>query len=229
MQRMISICRFGPLSGRSLPQQTRAVWPILRAVHHASKPPEEGPTAADIKKNVPELWVRKMKTFFAFYDQNCDGILNSEDFKMFEALAESNALSKNVDKEQIEKFKNAMRKLWMSQISQGSEKFEWTENQYLEHIFAAVSQPGAEEVFRDAAREFFNLMDLNGDGFISKEEDKAMRGGYPWSIVAFTAMDANRNGEVSRDEYIQTFVDFWFNFADDTNPSKHYMGPLVQY
>ena len=223
-----SICR-SSLSGRSLPQQTRAAWHILRAIHGASKPPEEGPTAADIKKIVPELWVRKMKTFFAFYDQNCDGILNVDDFKMFEALAESNALSKNASKEQIEKFKTAMRKLWIKQISQGNEKFQWTENQYLELIFAAVSQPGAEEVFRNAGREFFNLMDLNGDGFISKEEDKVMRGGYPWSIVAFSAMDINRNGEVSREEYILTFVDFWFNFADETKPSKHFMGPLVQY
>ena len=114
-------------------------------------------------------------------------------------------------------------------MSHKDEEFEWTENQFLERMFAVVSRPGSEEFFRNAGRELFNLFDLNGDGFISKEEDKATRGGYPWSIVAFAAMDTNRNGEVSREEYVQTFVDFWFNFADETNPSKHYMGPLVQY
>ena len=189
---------------------------------------QEGPTAADIKKNVPELWVRKMKTFFAFYDQNCDGVINDEDHRIFKDLCVTNAIAHNVSKEQIEKFKTALRVLWIDQIAEGDEKFTWTENQYLERMFAVVSQPGSEGFFRNVGRELFDLFDLNGDGFISKEEDKAMRGGYQWSIVGFAAIDTNRYGKVSREKYLQTYMDFWFNFADETNPSKHLLGPLVK-
>ena len=188
----------------------------------------EGPTAADIKKNVPELWVRKMKTFFAFYDQNCDGVINSEDLRIFKEVCTKHALAQNVSREQIKRFETVMNELWKDQIAEGDENFEWTENKYLERMFAVVSQPGAEEFFRNAGRELFNLFDLNGDGFISKEEDKVMKGGYQWSIVGFAAVDTNRNGEISRDEYLQAYVDFWFNFADETNPSKHLLGPLVK-
>ena len=112
MQRIISISRFGRLLGaRSALRQQAAAWPILRNVHDAGQSAVEGPTAADIKKNVPELWVRKMKTFFAFHDRNRDGILSVEDYRMYETLGVSNALAMNINQGQIEKFKTAMSEL----------------------------------------------------------------------------------------------------------------------
>ena len=72
----------------------------------------------------------------------------------------------------------------------------------------------------------FDLANLNQDGSISKEELKVMLGGSPWTIVVFSAMDTNHNGEVSR-KLVQGYLDFWFNFADETNPSKHFVGRLV--
>ena len=196
---------------------------IFRSAHHKA----EGPTAVDIKKNVPELWLRKVRTFFTFWDRNCDGVVNHEDYKRFvEDICVSNAVT-NVSKEQIEDFRTNLDKLWIDEVTGGNEKFEWTENKYLEVMFEVVSRPGTEELFRNAGRELFKLFDLNGDGVISKDEVKAMLGGYPFSIVTFAAMDTNRDGEVSREEFVQAYVDYWFNFADETNPSKHFLGPLV--
>ena len=184
------------------------------------------PTAAEIKKNVPELWVRKAKTFFAFYDANGDGVIDFEDYKLFESMMEKYASANNVSSDRIKKFKTSLYELWTKQIG-GGEDFQWTENKFLQTMFEFVSRPGAEQYIRHAASEMFDLADLNQDGSISKEEQKVMLGGSPWTIIVFSAMDKNRNGEVSREEFVQTYLDFWFNFADETNPSKHFVGRLV--
>ena len=184
------------------------------------------PTAAEIKKNVPELWVRKMKTFFAAYDANGDGMIDFEDYKLFESMMEQYAVAQNVSSDRIKKFKTSLYDLWTKQIGEG-EDFQWTENKFLETIFGVVSRPGAEEYFRHTASDMFDLVDLNQDGSISKEEQKVMLGGSPWTIVVFSAMDTNRNGEISREEFVQVSLDFWFNFADETNPSKLFLGQLL--
>ena len=184
------------------------------------------PTAAEIKKNVPGLWVRKMKTFFAAYDANGDGMIDFEDYKLFESMMEQYAVAQNVSSDRIKKFKTSLYDLWTKQIGEG-EDFQWTENKFLEAIFEVVSRPGAEKYFRHTASDMFDLVDLNQDGSISKEEQKVMLGGSPWTIVVFSAMDTNRNGEISREEFVQVSLDFWFNFADETNPSKHFLGQLL--
>ena len=92
-------------------------------------------------------------------------------------------------------------------------------------MFELVSWPV--KYVRHAASEMFDLADLNQDGSISKEELKVMLGGSPWAIIVFSAMDTNRNGEVSKEEFVQEYLDFWFKFADETNPSKHFVGRLV--
>ena len=60
---------------RQIPFQSRSV--------HDEAADTKRVTAADIKKNVPDLWVRKMKTFFAFYDQDSDGVVDSDDYSNF--------------------------------------------------------------------------------------------------------------------------------------------------
>ena len=185
------------------------------------------PTAAEIKKNVPELWVRKAKTFLALFDTNGDGIMNVEDYRLFEKHTEETALANNVSKDRIQKYKTNAYKLWVEEIG-GGEDFQWTENKFLENMFKVVSQPGAEEYFRRVANNLFDLIDLNEDDLISKDEYRALLGGSPWTIVAFSSVDTNRNGEVSREEFVHGYMDYWFNFADETHPSKHFLGVLVK-
>ena len=183
-------------------------------------------TAAEIKKNVPELWVRKMKTFFAFADVTGEGLATSEDYKMYEKLLADSAAAINVSKDRIEVIRKTLSELWMERVGGG--EFQWTENGFLETIFEVVSRPGAEEYFRQAGSKMFDLFDLNQDGFISKDEFKVRLHGSPWTIVAFSSVDSDSNGEVSREEFVNGYVDFWFNFADETHPSKYFWGPLVK-
>ena len=185
------------------------------------------PTAAEIKKNVPELWVRKAKTFFAYFDSNGDGVMNVEDYRLCEKYIVESALANNASDDRIQEYKAGAYKLWIEEIGGGEEDFQWTENKFLEIMFEAVSRPGSEEYFRRSASKMFDLVDLNKDGSISKDEYSIMLGGSPWTIVAFSSVDTNRNGEVSREEFVHGYVDYWFNFADETHPSKHFLGVLV--
>ena len=54
----------------------------------------------------------------------------------------------------------------------------------------------------------FDLVDLNQDGSISKDEYRVMLGGSPWTIVAFSSVEMNQNGEVSREEFGNGYVDY---------------------
>ena len=185
------------------------------------------PSATEIKKTVPELWVRKMKTLYSFYDTDDDGVLTDKDYRMFEDHFVTTAHATNISSEKIERFKTQLRNLWFEQIA-GEAEYQLTENRFIENMFDAVSRSGAEAQFRAVARDIFEMFDANGDGKITKEEDRVMRGGDPFSIVAFSAVDINRDGEITQDEYEQAYCDFFLNFTDETNPSKHLMGPLVK-
>ena len=88
------------------------------------------PTAAEIKKNIPELWVRKAKTFFAFFDNNGDGIMNIEDYRLGAKYIVETALVNNVSDDHIQKYKAGAYKLWVEEIGEG-EDFQWTENKFL--------------------------------------------------------------------------------------------------
>lgn len=212
---------FNRLSWRQLARRQ-----IVRTI--AGQDPTPTPTAAEIKKTVPELWVRKMKTFFTFYDVNGDGVLTNEDYRMFEGMVVANARANSVNEEDIKRFKSRLETLWIGNFAGGQERFQWTENNFIEVMYESVNRTGSEAQFRNVSHELFDLTDLNQDGTITKEEYRAMRGGDPWSIVAFSAMDTNKDGDITREEFEQAYMDFFFNFADDTNPSKHLMGPLVK-
>ena len=227
MQRTI---RFSRLSCRLLGVRSRQPL-IVRTIAAGRATLDDAhdrkPSASEIKKTVPELWVRKMRTLFSFYDINDDGVLTDKDYRMFEDHFVTVARATNISNEKIERFKTQLRNLWFEQIA-GEAEYQLTENRFIERMFDVVSRSGAEAQFKAVARDIFEMFDANGDGKISKEEDRVMRGGDPFSIVAFSAVDINRDGEITQDEYELAYCDFFFNFADETNPSKHLMGPLVK-
>ena len=108
-----------------------------------------------------------------------------------------------------------------------------TENMFIENMFLMVSAEGAEARNRKTFGEVFELMDLDGDGKVSKKEHRrlyeATKNVNPnGAIVSFSAMDKDNDGMVTRDEYVEAAVEFFHNFADETKPSKHFFGPLVK-
>ena len=79
----------------------------------------------------------------------------------------------------------------------------------------------------------FAVLDLNQDGVISKTEHRrffeAREHFNPnGAIVAFSAIDTDMDGFITRDEYVEAAMEFIFNFSDETKPSKHFIGPLLK-
>lgn len=48
------------------------------------------------------------------------------------------------------------------------------------------------------------------------------------AIVAFSAIDKDMDGFITCDEYVEAAMEYFFNFADESKPSKHFFGPLVK-
>ena len=73
------------------------------------------------------------------------------------------------------------------------------------------------------------LLDINNDGVISKSEHQLFFQSWKDPVgatTAFTAIDEDKDGAITRDEFTKAGTEFFFNFTDETKPSKHMFGPL---
>jgi Ca2+-binding EF-hand superfamily protein len=76
----------------------------------------------------------------------------------------------------------------------------------------------------------FDLIDINGDGVIQKDEFKKFYGIFKLNAVAaaetFKAIDTNKDGTLSADEFVTAGIDF-FTSDDENSPYQFLFGPLV--
>ena len=87
-----------------------------------------------------------------------------------------------------------------------------TENMFIESMFLIVTADNAEASTREEIRGLFDLMDLDKDGKISKTEHRrwfeAMKSIDPnASIVAFSAIDKDHDGVITREEYSEAHME----------------------
>ena len=189
--------------------------------------------ANNLKKLIPEFWIMKMKTAFAYHDVDGNGYLTEKDFIIW--AKEMERLFPNMSEEQKKTLQTKQSRLW-GELLDGKGKgpdYKVTESMYIEKFFNIVSREGSEEKMRKEWRDVFEVMDLNQGGVITKNEHRLFfeaRANVDsnGAIVAFSAMDKDMDGKITCDEYVNTGVEFYFNFADETKPSKHFFGPLVK-
>ena len=189
--------------------------------------------AKDLKKIIPAFWIMKMKTAFTYHDVDGDGYITEKDFVIW--AEQMKKLFPNMSKEQKENLETKQSRVW-GELLGGRGKgpdYKVTENMYIEKFFNIVNKEGAEDNMRKEWRDVFEVMDLNQDGVISKNEHRHFFEARKnvdanGAIVAFSAMDKNMDGRITHDEFVSTGVEFFFNFADETKPSKHFFGPLVK-
>lgn len=175
----------------------------------------------------------KMKTAFAYHDVNGDGYITEEDFALWAKRMKE--LFPNMSEDQKKTLEIKQSRVW-GDLLEGKGKgpgYKVTESMYIEKFFNVVNKEGAEDNMRKEWRDVFKVMDLDQNGVISKKEHRlffeARQNVDPnGAIVAFSAIDQDIDGRITCDEYVNAGVEFYFNFADETKPSKHFFGPLVK-
>ena len=174
----------------------------------------------------------KMRTGFTYHDVDGDGYITEKDFVNW--AKEMDKLFPNMSEEQKKTLQIKQSRVW-GELLDGKGKgpdYKVTESMYIEKLFNAVSKEGAEDKMRKEWRDAFEVMDLNQDGVITKNEHRlffeARKNIDPnGAIVAFSAIDQDMDGKITCDEYVNAGVEFFFNFADETKPSKYFFGPIV--
>ena len=190
--------------------------------------------ANTLKKVIPEFWILKMKTAFAWHDVNGDGYITAEDFSNYIKETARSLPGMNEEQKKILESKHA--RVW-GDFLDGEGKgpdYKVTENMFIEKIFHVMSKKGAEAMVRKAWNDNFTYMDVNQDGVISREEHRRLFEARKHvdpngAIVAFSAIDKDRDGVITREEYVEAAMEYFFNFSDETKPSKHFFGPLVKF
>ena len=226
------------IAGRNLPKavgvaagfhrQAVSCLPCLetRNRYHSTK-------ASVLKKIIPEFWILKMKTSFAWNDVNGDGCITEDDFASW--IKEMGKLFPDMTEEQKKTLEAKHDRVW-GDLFDGKGKgpdYKVTESMFIEKFFNIVCKDGAEDMMRKEWQNNFTVMDVNQDGMISKAEHRrffeARKQIDPnGAIVAFTAIDKDMDGLIRCDEYVEAAMEFFFNFADETKPSKHFFGPLLK-
>ena len=187
---------------------------------------------SDLKGVIPEFWIRKMKTGFAYLDLDGDGYITEPDYAgWIKGMARS---FPDMTEEQREILESKHKRVW-GNLLEGEGKgpeYKVNENMYIEKFFSKVKEEGSEDRIRKECLANFTIMDCDQDGVISKAEHRcfieAGRHNPNGYIVAFSAIDQDMDGKITCDEYVNTGAEFFFNFVDETKPSKYFFGLLVK-
>ena len=230
-----SLCRI-PASSSHLQPRLQPIYAFgleIREKYSDSTSDSTKAKANTLKKVIPEFWILKMKTLFLWQDVNGDGYITAGDYSSW--IKEMARLFPDMNEEQKKILEAKHARVW-GDLLDGEGKgpdYKVTENMFIEKFFHVMSKEGAEAMMRQEWNNNFTVMDINQDGVISKEEHRrffeARKQIDPnGAIVAFSAIDKDRDGVITREEYVEAAMEYFFNFSDETKPSKHFFGPLVK-
>ena len=101
---------------------------------------------------------------------------------------------------------------------------------YLKNSLQAIKDPSYPEVSRTIFNKLFDIVDTNHSGVISFHQFavyfKFMGIDESAAEISFGALDANKDGEISREEFSTAANDFTFGL-DESSKGTHFYGPLV--
>ena len=105
-----------------------------------------------------------------------------------------------------------------------------SEDGFIESLKKQILDPAFNQTIAEPLQILFHAVDADNDGSIEKEElalffeslglDKSA------APVSFEAMDTDKDGIISLDEFIATGLAF-FTSEDENSHSKFFLGPLV--
>ncbi|NEP56368.1 MAG: hypothetical protein F6K31_05000 [Symploca sp. SIO2G7] len=179
------------------------------------------------------IWVARVKTYFKLMDVNGDGFLSLSDYEeIADRFVELQSNSSN-----SEEIRTLFRALFKNMIAGGASvdaNTKITEEESVTNAAKAVSVlQSAPEVGRRKNEVFFDLIDTDNSGKISREEYRKYLAIYSGgeqperADKAFDSIDTDGNGSITRAEFVEGHMGYWFTHPSDQNHSPLPYGPLV--
>ena len=199
-----------------------------------SKVQKYSAVASRLRKELPEFWILKIRSAFNWLDNDGDGYFTEKDFDSW--TTEMRKLFPDMTEEQYKMLLSNISNVW-DNFHGAKEKgpgYKVSEDAYIERLFWLVSQEGVEDMLKQYWGNTFDAMDSNQDGMISKVEHQRFFNAWKKdkdlvdASVAFAAIDADMDGMITRDEYVNAAIEHQLNFSDETKRSKHFFGPLIK-
>lgn len=173
--------------------------------------------------------LRKIRTRYARLDVDKDYHISLADFElMAKRMVDYGKLSKDAANTVYEKFRRTAK---MTGCGQPGEKIPLDKIIKLTHEeLLTLPNDQWKPMLHEGTGELFRIVDTNNDGIISSHEFAvffmALGLTKEESKKSFDVIDADKNGEISYDEFIDAAEDF-LRGTEETELSKAFFGPLV--
>ena len=165
-------------------------------------------------------WVARIKSLFDFVDLNKNGTLEVDDWIRY---------VDNVNREVkpnpklYENLRQAMLNAIAAMGVLPGKKL--TKDEFVKN-FAEMAVTDSKKRSRDEKtyigileNAWYDTLDINHDGFVTLDEYRIVLkawGFTPEEVEAgFSAMDTNKNGKISRKEFVDHVLDYWFGLSED--------------
>lgn len=182
------------------------------------------------------VWRARMKTYFKLMDVDRNGVLTLSDFEEIanRLIQLQNDSSRN---EEISEMCHSLFQYFIAGGESVDSNTRITEEDLIAKVAKTVSLIESPDKILEVARHknelFFNIIDTDNSGQISREEYRKYLAVYTGveqpdhADQAFDSIDSDKSGSISREEFVEAHRLYWFEIGDDQESSPLPYGLLV--
>lgn len=171
-----------------------------------------------------DLQIEKFQSKFDFLDVDKNGVVERDDFeKALQRLAQERGVQDDPDT--LERLSERYYGMWrlLQSLCDANGDGQISLQEWLDYLNAALEEDRRQRAessdyrspFEAMARQFFELLDVRGNGLVSLEEYRAfcLAHGVDAGRVqeCFGKLDVNGDGRLGRDEVIDMVLEFYFS------------------